>query len=89
MASAWVFDSSEGNIRFTDENLAILKVDSSAHLKAETTRFRDENHKGYLIRVELDDNVPLGAFTDLITLHTNLKKRPRLDVPVLANVIQK
>lgn len=47
----------------------------------------DERHKGFKIDVVLRSDAPIGRFTEAVTLHTNVNKRPRIDVPVCGNVL--
>lgn len=76
-------------LQLSDDRLAILKIESSQYLRTEAVHFRDDNSRGYEIEIILSGEVPAGSFIDLITLHTNLPKQPRLDVPVWANVIER
>ena len=68
--------------------LTVLKIDAPPVLTIRAIHFRDENSRGYEIEISLTGDVPVGPFTDVITLHTNLRKRPRIDVPVWANIVK-
>ena len=74
-------------LQLSDTRLTVLKIDTSQFLSAQAIHFRDENSRGYEIEISLTGDVPVGAFMDVITLHTNLRKRPRIDVPVWANIV--
>lgn len=46
-----------------------------------------ERHRAFQIDVVLKTDAPVGRFADVITLHTNLRKRPRIDVPLYGAVM--
>jgi hypothetical protein len=60
-----------------NENYFVVKID----------KFRGLNNRGFELEVTLRPNIPVGSFSEIITLHTNLLKRPRLDIPVLGNIV--
>lgn len=73
--------------QLSDNKLHLKKVEANEKfLNIETTWFSEPNKKGFNIEVALKPEVPLGMYTDVITLHTNVKKRPRIDVVVWADV---
>ena len=75
-------------LQLSDERLVVHKIDVSEFLTAHAVHFRDENSNGYEVEISLSGDAPTGPFTDIVTLHTNLKKRPRIDVPVWANIVE-
>lgn len=75
-------------LQLSEEPLAIKRIEADQmYLMVAASRFRDENSRGFNIDITLKRQVPVGLFTDVITLHTNVKKRPRIDVPVWANIL--
>ncbi len=54
-----------------------------------TSRFEQENNRGINIEITFVAGSQVGPFSDIITLHTNIKRRPRIDIPVLANIVEK
>lgn len=73
-------------LQLSEEPLVVTKIDTGKFLTAQAIHFRDENSRGYEIAIRLEGDVPKGHFTSVVTLHTNAKKRPRIDVPVWANI---
>jgi hypothetical protein len=51
-----------------------------------TSWFNEENSRGFDIDVTLKPDVPAGKLKDVITLLTNVKRKPRIDVMVWADV---
>ncbi len=72
-------------LQLSDDNLMLKKVDANdKYFIVKTYRFKGENHSGFQIDILLKPNLPIGPIRDVITLHTNMKQRPRIDVPVWA-----
>lgn len=75
-------------LQLSEELLVVKRIEANErYLMVAASRFRDENSRGLNIKITLNPQAPAGPFTDVITLHTNVKKRPRIDVPVWANII--
>lgn len=75
-------------LQLSQNNLVVHRIEANdQYLTVNTSRFREENSRGINIEITLKPEVPVGAFSEVITLHTNLKRRPRIDVPVWANII--
>lgn len=75
-------------LQLSDQLLVLKRIEADErYLMVAASRFRDENSRGLNIEITLKPQVPSGPFSDVITLHTNVKKRPRIDVPVWANVV--
>lgn len=53
-----------------------------------TSRFEQENSRGINVKITFIAGSQIGPFADIITLYTNIKRRPRIDIPVLANIVQ-
>jgi hypothetical protein len=75
-----VFDLGKGElqierIRF-NENFFGVKAD----------KFKDQNNRGFELDITLRQDAPTGSFNEVITLHTNLERRPRIDIPVWGNI---
>ena len=74
-------------LELSADPLVIFKIQANEkYMKVSTSRFREENSRGINIDLTLKPEVPDGTFIEVITLHTNVKKRPKIDVPVWANV---
>lgn len=56
------------------------------YFSVKSARFREENSRGFRIDVALKPEAPTGVVNRVITLHTNMKARPRIDVLVWADV---
>ncbi|MDI6793331.1 MAG: DUF1573 domain-containing protein [bacterium] len=76
-------------IQIGNEELNLEKVEVSAnYLSAGVSNLEDERHRGFKIKVGLNsDTPPVGKFAEVITLHTNFRERPRIDVPVAGNIL--
>ena len=75
-------------LELSRNRLEIRKIDYDPRLfSVKTSRFKDENSRGIEIEITLEPGVPAGRLNEVITLNTNLRKRPRIDVPVWANVL--
>ena len=75
-------------LQLSKKSLTLEKVEANERYFAVTTsRFREENNKGFNIDVSLTQDVPVGRLNEVITLHTNLKRRPRIDIPIWANIL--
>ena len=74
-------------LELSKSRLEIKKIDYDPRLfSVKTSRFKDENSRGIEVEIALQPQV-LGQLNEVITLHTSLKKRPRIDVPVWANIL--
>ena len=75
-------------LQLSQNNLVVHKIEANEeYLTVSMSRFREENSRGINIDIALKRDVRVGRFSEVITLHTNLKRRPRIDVPVWANVL--
>jgi hypothetical protein len=76
-------------LQVSSQKLEIRKVDADKDLyTVETKRFDDINHRGFEVTVAFLANVDTGGYSDVITLHTNDQRRPRVDVPIVAQIIE-
>ncbi len=74
-------------LQLSQNKLVLHRIEvNEKYLNATTSRFRDENSRGINIDISLKPEAPVGALSEVVTLHTNLKRRPRIDVPVWANI---
>jgi hypothetical protein len=74
-------------LQLSDDRLIVGRVEADKNFyRVRTSWFRGENSRGVEIDISLKPGVPLGVLNDVITLHTNVKKRPRIDVMVWADV---
>jgi len=75
-------------LQLSQNKLVLHRIEvNEKYLNATTSRFREENSRGINIDITLKPETPVGALSEVITLHTNLKRRPRIDVPVWANIL--
>lgn len=75
-------------LQLSENKLVLKRIEANEeYLTVSMSRFREENSRGINIDIALKPDVPVGRFSEVITLHTNVKRRPRIDVPVWANVL--
>ena len=75
-------------LQLSQNKLVLHRIEvNEKYLNATTSRFREENSRGINIDITLKSEAQVGALNEVITLHTNLKRRPRIDVPVWANIL--
>ena len=75
-------------LELSNNKLVIRKIDyNHAMFSIRTARFRRENSRGIDVEITLKPEVPPGQVNEVITVNTNLKKRPRIDIPVWAHVV--
>lgn len=73
----------------SNTRLMVARVEADPDYYAvETIRFDEPNLRGYDIVVGFSANVPPGIHSDLLSIHTNDLRRPVIDVPIVANVIE-
>jgi len=83
-----IFTKTVRLLQLSQNNLMLKKIEANDNYFAvAASRFREENSRGINIDVTLKPDVPVGQFREVITLHTNLKRRPRIDVPIWANIL--
>jgi len=76
--------------QLSQKPLILEKVEvNERFLTIKTSRFREENQRGINIDVTLRPEAQVGELREVITFHTNLKKRPRIDIPIWANILGK
>ncbi len=80
-----------GNVRLlqlSQNKLILYRIETNEkYLNVTTSRFKEENSRGFNIDITLKPEAPAGTLNEVITLHTSLKRRPRIDVPVWANIL--
>lgn len=70
------------------EELKIKNIDpSSEYFQIAQSRFEDKNSKGFVLSISLDPNIPTGELNEVITIQTNIKRRPYIDIPVYGEVL--
>jgi len=75
-------------IQVGQEQLTLNRVEAAReYFSTSISSFKDERHKGFKIDVSLKPSAPVGRLMEVITLHTNLKRHPRIDVPVWGNIL--
>jgi len=75
-------------LQLSDEPLAIKNIDANEEYVSVTiSEFQEENSRGFVLDVSLSSTAPLGPIVEVITVHTNLKKRPKIDIPIWAEVL--
>lgn len=74
-------------IQLEKDDLAIKKIQGEEkYFTISWTPFRDENAKGFEVTVTLKNTIPSGTLREVITIHTNVRKQPRIDVPVFVDI---
>jgi len=75
-------------LQLSGDRLVVNRVEANEdYLAVSTSRFSEENSRGVQVDITLKPDAPVGELSEIITLHTNLKRRPRIDVPVWANIL--
>lgn len=75
-------------IQIDERQLGLNRVEvAKEYFVARASGFRDERHKGFKIDIVLRPDAPIGRFTEVMTLHTSLNRRPRIDVPIVGNIL--
>jgi len=75
-------------LQLTQEELSLRKIEiNNQLLTAKSLRFVDDNSRGFNIDITLNAKGTAGELNDVVTIHTNQKNRPRIDIPVWANVL--
>jgi hypothetical protein len=70
-------------LQLSPEPLKVHRIEADdRYLIVTMNPFEEENARGFNIEIRLKPDAPVGAMNEVITLHTNVKKRPRIDVPV-------
>ena len=70
-------------LQLSQNKLVLHRIEvNEKYLHVTTSRFREENSRGINIDISLKSEAPAGPLNEVITLHTNLKRRPRIDVLV-------
>jgi len=73
--------------QLSKEKLELIEIQSDPfRFDVTSAPFTDTNHQGFDICLELKPGAEHGMINDVITLHTNLTAKPRIDVMVLALV---
>lgn len=70
------------------EELKIKSIDpSSKYFQIAQSRFEEKNSRGFVLSISLDPNIPEGELKEVVTIQTNLKRRPFVDIPVYGEVL--
>lgn len=76
-------------LQMSNEKLVVKKVTTSSDVyEIKTARFDDVNHRGVELTVDFTANVHTGTYSDVITIHTNDRRRLKIDVPIVAQVVE-
>jgi len=77
-------------LQLEKEPLIVEKVYSEKdYFDIDWIPFQDENMKGFEVRVVLKPTIPEGVLNEVFTIYTNVKNRPRIDVPIYAEILYK
>lgn len=77
-------------IQFGEDRLVLKRVEANKDFFSTSFQgLKDERHKGFLIDIHLAPEARVGRFSEVITLHSNLKRHPRIDVPIWGDVLGK
>ncbi len=75
-------------VDLTDGTLDLKRVEvSEKYFATNVQKFEDSPMRGFLIQIALKPNAPVGPFALPLTLHTNLPRHPRIDVPITGHVL--
>ncbi|WP_207691158.1 DUF1573 domain-containing protein [Desulfonema limicola] len=75
-------------LQLSSEALVINKLEfNKKYIDVKKSLFEDKNSRGIKLDISLKDNILAGIFNEIITIHTNLKKYPKLDIPIWGNII--
>jgi len=75
-------------IQVGDRELSLNRVETAEeYFTTRISGLETGRNTGHQIDVILRADAPVGRFSDVITLHTNLRKRPRIDVPLYGAVL--
>lgn len=58
-------------------NLISAKVSESTH----------KYYKGFEVDVNLKQGIPIGQLKEQITFYTNIRKKPKIEIPITANIV--
>lgn len=75
-------------IQVGKKRLRLKKVEApEEYFLTRASDFKEGARHGLKVDVVLKPGAPVGQFEEVITLHTNLRKRRRIDVPVRGNIV--
>jgi len=75
-------------IQIGEKQLSLNRVEvAEEYFVTRTSNFEDGHQKGFKIDITLKPNAPIGRFTEVMTLHTNLSRHPRIDIPICGDVL--
>ncbi len=76
-------------LQLEQEQLVIKRVQADRrYFEITKKQIEDENERGVEIIFTVKPDIPSGIYSDLITIHTNVKKRPRVDVPIYIHPVK-
>lgn len=71
----------------SEQSATVKRIEANAdYFDVATSRFRDGHRRGINLKVTLRPGVPVGELRDVITLHTDLERNPRIEILVLGDV---
>jgi hypothetical protein len=74
-------------LQLSSSPLTLNRVEANEkHVSTEVSEITEENKTGFNINITLKPEAPVGVLSEIVTLHTNLNKHPRIDIPVWANI---
>jgi len=78
-------------VQVEKEELKIDKVEANPKYfsTALSGSQKETGNKVFSLKVVLAPDAPAGMINEVITIHTNSKRRPRVDIPVLGNIVGK
>lgn len=77
-------------LQMPSKKLRIRKISANRDFyRINLTPFKERNHRGYEIFVGFSARrVETGTYNDVITIHTNDARKPKIDIPVLIQVVK-
>ncbi len=74
-------------LQLSSDPLTLNRIESNEeYVSTEVSEITEENKRGFNIDITLKSETPVGDLSEIVTLHTNLNKHPRIDIPVWANI---
>jgi len=75
-------------LQLSHGTLILNKIEvNERFMTIKTSRFREENSRGILIDITLKPTIAVGMFSEIVTVYTNVRKYPKIDIPVYANIV--
>ena len=75
-------------VQIGKEHLRLNRIEvNEKYFSTRLSSFKDKPHKRFKVDIRLKPNAPVGRINEVITLHTNLKRHPRIEIPICGNML--